>query len=45
MPEDAFEGSKSLRREFEQKIGLTFGPVASVATPQLASSNGTTHRQ
>jgi thymidylate synthase (FAD) len=45
MPEDAFEGSKSLRREFEQKIGLTFGPVASVATPQPASSNGTTHRQ
>ena len=41
MPEDAFDGSKSLRREFEQKIGLTFDAATPASTPLPASTNGT----
>jgi thymidylate synthase (FAD) len=43
MPEDAFGGSKSLRREFEQKIGLEFGAGPHVTAPQPATSNGVSH--
>ena len=43
MPEDAFDGSKSLRREFEQKLGLSFGAVPQTATSEPASANGMKH--
>ena len=43
MPDDAFDGSKSLRREFEAKLGLIFGASKPSAIPQAASTNGATH--
>ncbi len=43
MPDDAFDGSKSLRREFEAKLGLMLGVSEPSAVPQPASTNGATH--
>jgi hypothetical protein len=43
MPDDAFDGSKSLRREFEQKLGLTFAAAHQAHAPEPASTNGTSH--
>jgi thymidylate synthase (FAD) len=43
MPDDAFDGSKSLRREFEAKLGLMLGASKPSAIPQAASTNGATH--
>ncbi|HET9494847.1 MAG TPA: FAD-dependent thymidylate synthase [Chloroflexia bacterium] len=41
MPDDAFDGSKSLRREFEQKLGLTLAAAPQSPAPEPASTNGT----
>jgi thymidylate synthase (FAD) len=43
MPDDAFEGSKSLRREFEQKLGLALESAPQSPTPEPASTNGLSH--
>jgi thymidylate synthase (FAD) len=43
MPEDAFDGSKSLRREFEQKLGLSLATSPVAPAPEPASANGSSH--